>query len=120
MDLFVKFDFAASRRLPRLPPDHPCSRLHGHTFLVELRLRGEVAADSGWMIDFGALEQQIAGVNGRLDHHYLNDIEGLDNPTTEILAIWLWQQFVADCPQLYRIKVQEHASRGVVYYGPGT
>ncbi len=118
MDLFVDFDFAASRRLPGLPPSHPCSRLHGHTFQVRLRLRGEVDPDSGWLLDFGDVEALIARITETVDHRYLNDLAGLENPTTERLAEWLWPRLAGDLPGLFEITVQEHPSRGVVYYGP--
>jgi 6-pyruvoyltetrahydropterin/6-carboxytetrahydropterin synthase len=118
MELFVDFDFAASRHLPRLPSTHPCSRLHGHTFLVRVFLRGEIERDSGWMVDFGDVEARLAAVRARLDHRCLNDIPGLDNPTTEILAEWLWQALAPDLPGLDRITVQEHPARGITYRGP--
>jgi 6-pyruvoyltetrahydropterin/6-carboxytetrahydropterin synthase len=120
MDLFYRFDFAAARRLPQLPPAHPCSRVHGHTFQVELRLRGEIAAETGWLVDFDLLDQLVDSIKGALDHRYLNDIAGLAVPTTEHLAMWLWRRLVADLPALSRVSVQEHPSRGVHYYGPDT
>ncbi|MEX2479930.1 MAG: 6-carboxytetrahydropterin synthase [Gammaproteobacteria bacterium] len=118
MDLFVTFDFAASRRLPGLPASHPCSRLHGHTFMVRLVLRGEIDRASGWMVDFGEVERRMEAVRLLLDHRCLNEIEGLHNPTTEIIAEWLWQRFCPDLPGLHEITVQEHPSRGITYYGP--
>jgi len=118
MDMFVHFDFAASRYLPRLPASHPCSRMHGHTFQVRLVLRGQVDRRSGWMVDFGDVELRVGAVRALLDHRSLNDITGLENPTTEIIAEWLWERFAADVPGLYEITVQEHPTRGVIYYGP--
>lgn len=118
MDLFYRFDFAAARRLPELPAAHPCSRMHGHTFQVELRLRGELAAGSGWLVDFDQLERLVARVKSVLDHRYLNDIDGLAVPTTEHLALWLWQHLSSELPALFRVSVQEHPARGVHYYGP--
>jgi 6-pyruvoyltetrahydropterin/6-carboxytetrahydropterin synthase len=119
MDMFLHFDFAASRYLPRLPASHPCSRMHGHTFQVRLVMRGEVDPASGWMVDFGDVEQRIGTVRELVDHRCLNDIPGLENPTTEILAEWLWRRLAADLPGLYEITVQEHPTRGITYYGPG-
>ncbi len=117
MEMFVKFDFAASRSLPLLPKTHPCSRLHGHTFNVSLTLSGEIEVATGFMIDFGDVEIAIEAVKKKVDHYYLNDIEGLDNPTTEIIAEWLWTKFISSLPQLTRITVQEHRDRGVIYSG---
>ncbi|MEQ8232203.1 MAG: 6-carboxytetrahydropterin synthase QueD [Gammaproteobacteria bacterium] len=119
MDLFFSFDFAAARRLPYLPDAHPCSRLHGHTFMVRLVLQGEVDATTGWVVDFGAVQDHVERVRGRLDHRFLNDIEGLENPTTERLAEWLWRELAGLLPGLGEISVQEHPSRGVTYRGPG-
>jgi 6-pyruvoyltetrahydropterin/6-carboxytetrahydropterin synthase len=120
MDLFYRFDFAAARSLPQLPSAHPCSRLHGHTFQVELRLRGTVGQGSGWVLDFDELERAVRVVRERLDHRCLNDIPGLAMPTTEHLAVWLWDQLCGVLPQLWRITVQEHPARGVHYYGPAS
>jgi len=117
MEMFVKFDFAASRSLPLLPETHPCSRLHGHTFNVSLTLSGEIEVATGFMIDFGDVEIAIEAVKKRVDHYCLNDIEGLENPTTEIIAEWLWIKFISSLPQLTRITVQEHRDRGVTYSG---
>ena len=118
MDMFVHFDFAASRYLPRLPASHPCSRMHGHTFQVRLVVRGEIDRTSGWMVDFGEVEQRMSAVRALLDHRCLNDIAGLENPTTENIAEWLWGRFAGDLPGLHEIGVQEHPTRGVIYSGP--
>lgn len=118
MDLTTSFDFAAARRLPRLDSTHPCSRTHGHTFFVEIRLRGEIDTEYGWLLDFDQVDQVIAPLHKRLDHHYLNDIPGLENPTTEVIAIWLWQQIAPQLPQLHAIAIKEHPSRGITYFGP--
>jgi 6-pyruvoyltetrahydropterin/6-carboxytetrahydropterin synthase len=117
MEIFVKFDFAASRRLTKLPKDHPCSRLHGHTFEVQITLAGEVDPSTGFMVDFSLVEEKLADVKAVIDHQYLNDISGLENPTTEILARWLWQYLSRDLLALTAISVQEHYSRGVIYRG---
>ena len=118
MELFFRFDFAAARHLPKLGAEHPCRRLHGHTFMVELVLYGELGADSDWIVDFDEIDRLTTNLKAQLDHRNLNEIPGLDNPTTEILAQWLWRTVVTELPSLYRITVQEHPSRGVTYYGP--
>ena len=117
MELFVKFDFAASRQLPNLPASHPCSRLHGHTFYVELTLTGEIDETTGWLLDFADVEREVDDVKQKLDHRYLNEISGLQNPTTEILATWLWRELKDKLSTLAAVKVQEHPSRGVIYRG---
>lgn len=118
MDLFYRFDFAAARYLPVLPDTHPCSRLHGHTFQVELSLRGEPGPDTGWLVDFDELQALETLLKADLDHRCLNDIAGLELPTTERLAMWLWDRIVPLQPTLHCVTVQEHAARGVRYYGP--
>ena len=117
MEIFVKFDFAASRRLTKLPAAHPCSRVHGHTFEVQITLVGEVDPSTGFMVDFSFVEEKLDDVKAIVDHRYLNDINGLENPTTEILAQWLWQHLSRDLSTLTTISVQEHYSRGVTYRG---
>ncbi len=117
MEMFVKFDFAASRSLPLFPKSHPCSRLHGHTFNVSLTLKGEIEPATGFMIDFADVESAIEVIKKKVDHYYLNEVEGLKNPTTEIIAQWLWVNLITALPQLSRITVQEHPTRGVTYLG---
>ena len=118
MELFFRFDFAAARRLPQLPADHPCQRVHGHTFMIELTVRGDVGPNHYWIVDFDEIDRLTADLKGALDHRYLNDVPGLENPTTEMLAQWLWQRLASAVPGLYRIMAQEHPTRGVAYYGP--
>ena len=118
MDLFFSFDFASARSLPHLPAAHRCSRVHGHTFHVELTIRGELGAESGWIVDFDDVDRAMVELKERLDHRLLNDIAGLENPTTERLAQWLWTQIASRLPGLYCVTVQEHPSRGVRYFGP--
>ena len=119
MDLFYKFSINAARRLPKLPAAHVCSRLHGHTFLVELHLSGEVDRESGWVIDFADLEGPAHAVMLELEHRYLNDVEGLSNPTSENLAIWIWDKVHASVAGLTEVVVAEGRDRGCRYRGPG-
>ncbi len=118
MDLFFKFSINAARRLPNLPADHVCSRLHGHTFLIELHVSGEVDPDSGWVIDFAELQNPANAVIAELEHQYLNEIDGLPNPTSENLAIWIWDKVQASVPSLSTVMVSEGADRGCRYNGP--
>ena len=117
MQLFLNFDFAAARNLPNLHAEHPCARIHGHTFCVEILLDGDVGERSGWIMDFADIEDAIERLKHKVDHQYLNSIEGLDNPTTELLAIWIWRALKPELPGLAQVKVQEHRSRGVIYSG---
>ena len=118
MELFFRFDFAAARYLPNLVASHRCHRLHGHTFQIELTIRGELDQNSGWIVDFDDVDQIMSELKDELDHRQLNDIPGLENPTTERLAQWLWTRIAQRFAGLYQVTVQEHPSRGVSYYGP--
>lgn len=86
------FDFDAAHRLDRLPPDHKCHRLHGHTYRVEIRVRGEIDEQTGMLVDYERISKAWAPLHDRLDHHYLNDVDGLEVPTTEVLAWWIFNR----------------------------
>lgn len=117
MEIFNIYHIEAARRLPRLPESHPCSRVHGHSFKVELYVSGPVDADAGWVIDFAEVDAAFAPVKAQIDHRYLNEIPGLENPTSERLAQWIWQQLKPAIPGLCRIIVQETHQSGCVYTG---
>jgi 6-pyruvoyltetrahydropterin/6-carboxytetrahydropterin synthase len=117
MDIFNRFSIEAARRLPRLPDGHPCSRLHGHSFQVEVHVSGPLDPDLGWVVDFADIQRAWQPVHAALDHRCLNDISGLENPTSEHLARWLWARLKADLPGLSKIVVMETAVSGCVYHG---
>jgi 6-pyruvoyltetrahydropterin/6-carboxytetrahydropterin synthase len=118
MDIFKIFTLEAAHRLPNVPPGHKCARLHGHSFRVEIHVAGEPDPHTGWVMDFADIKAAFQPIHDRIDHHYLNDIEGLDNPTSEILAIWIWRQLKPALPQLSRIVVHETCTSGATYAGP--
>ncbi|HEY3441734.1 MAG TPA: 6-carboxytetrahydropterin synthase QueD [Paludibaculum sp.] len=118
MEIFKEFTFEAAHRLPNLPPEHKCSRLHGHSFHVRLYVKGELDPNLGWVMDFGDLKGAAKPVIERLDHYYLNDIEGLENPTSERVAVWIWEQLKPGLPQLSKVEVRETCTSGCVYSGP--
>lgn len=117
MDIYNIFHLESARRLPHLPADHPCSRVHGHSFKVEVHLSGPLHAELGWVLDFAEVEQAWAPVKAALDHRYLNEVTGLENPTSEHLAIWIWQHLKPALPYLSKIVVQETATSGCIYRG---
>ncbi len=117
MLIFKEFTFEAAHRLPNAPPGHKCGRLHGHSFRVELHVRGEVDPSTGWIIDFGDIKKAFQPVFDQLDHRYLNDIEGLSNPTSEHLARWIWTQTCSLIPGLDHVVVRETCTTGCVYRG---
>ena len=88
--LVHEFRFEAAHRLPQVPPGHKCARLHGHSFKVELAVAGPVDEKTGWFIDFQHLYDAWKPLHDLLDHNYLNDVAGLENPTSEVLAGWIW------------------------------
>lgn len=116
MEIFREFTFEAAHRLPRVPPDHKCARLHGHSYRVEVHVRGPVDAQAGWVLDFADIKAAFAPLHDLLDHHYLNEVDGLDNPTSENLARWIWDRLSGDLP-LARIVVRETCTSGCSYEG---
>lgn len=117
MQIFKKFTVEAAHRLPNVPPGHKCARLHGHSFGIELRIDGPVEPETGWVRDFAEVKQAFQPLYARLDHHYLNDIEGLDNPTSENLAIWIWQRLKPELPGLAEVVIHETCTAGCRYRG---
>lgn len=117
MEIFKEFTFEAAHRLPNLPPEHKCSRLHGHSFHVRICVSGPVGERSGWVMDFGDIKAICKPVIDQLDHRYLNEIEGLDNPTSERIAQWLWERIKPRLPQLSAVEVRETCTSGCRYRG---
>lgn len=117
MEIFKVFRIEAAHRLPHVPAGHKCARLHGHSFQVELRVGGDPDPGTGWVMDFADIKLAFAPLYERLDHHYLNDIEGLENPTSERLAVWIWERLKPDLPALAEIVVHETCTSGCRYRG---
>ncbi len=115
--LVHEFRFEAAHRLPHVPAGHKCARLHGHSFRVEIAVAGPVNPETGWFIDFNELYDAWQPLHEVLDHHYLNDVEGLENPTSEILARWLWERLVVPLPALDQITVFETCEARCEYRG---
>lgn len=115
------FNFDAAHRLPNVPDGHKCGRMHGHTYVVELILRGEVDKRMGWFVDYADIAAAWEPLHAVLDHHTLNEIDGLDNPTTEVLVGWLWERLRRDPrvgKHLATVKVYESSSTWCSYSGP--
>jgi 6-pyruvoyltetrahydropterin/6-carboxytetrahydropterin synthase len=117
MDIFRVFTVEAAHRLPHVPAGHKCARLHGHSFRIEVHVGGPVDPATGWVMDFADLKRAFAPTFERLDHHYLNEIEGLENPTSENLARWVWEQVKPAVPGLSRIVIHETCTSGCSYSG---
>jgi len=117
MEIYKEFSFDSAHRLPHVPDGHKCGRLHGHTFYVTVYVSGELKQPVGWILDFADIKAVVKPIIDRIDHIYLNDIEGLENPTSENIAIWLWQQIKPQLPELSKIQVKETCTSGCIYVG---
>lgn len=118
-DCWVDFTLASARFLPALPDDHPCRRVHGHTFDVRVTLRGPLDPGRQWVVDFAEVEAiWRARVHDVLDHRLLNDVFGLEDPTSEAIAAWCWRELHQELPALTSIEVRESGRYGVRYAGP--
>jgi 6-pyruvoyltetrahydropterin/6-carboxytetrahydropterin synthase len=115
MRLYKDFSFEAAHRLPNVPADHKCARLHGHSFQIRVSVDGPVGERSGWVMDFADLKAAFRPVHDKLDHRYLNEIPGLENPTSEVLAQWIWRELEATLPGLSEVEVRETCSTGCIY-----
>ena len=111
------FQVEAAHRLPNLPSDHKCSRLHGHSFRITLRVCGEMDPTLGWVIDYADIKAAFAPLFETLDHHYLNEVEGLENPTSENLAMWVWERLIGVLPGLAAVEVAETCTARCIYRG---
>lgn len=117
MEIFKEFRFEAAHYLPRVPEGHKCRRLHGHSFRVKIYVSGAIDQEVGWMMDFADIKAAFKPVYDRLDHYYLNDIPGLENPTSEMIARWIWRELKPALPQLNKIELHETCTAGCVYRG---
>jgi len=119
MQIFKEFSFEAAHRLPNLPATHKCHRLHGHSFRCELHVEGELDGRLGWVMDFADVKAAFQPLHDELDHSYLNEIPGLENPTSEVIARWIWQRLKPRAlPQLVKVVLHETCTSGCTYTGP--
>jgi 6-pyruvoyltetrahydropterin/6-carboxytetrahydropterin synthase len=117
MEIFKEFSFEAAHMLPSVPPGHKCGRLHGHSFRLEVFVAGPVGPTTGWIVDFAEIKSAVDPVVRVLDHYYLNEVAGLENPTSEILARWLWNRVKPNLPGLSKVVVRETCTSGCIYQG---
>jgi 6-pyruvoyltetrahydropterin/6-carboxytetrahydropterin synthase len=116
-DAFCEFTLAAARQLTGVPESHPCARLHGHTFLVRVTVSGPIDPRTGFVADFADIRRAWAPIESALDHRNLNQVPGLENPTSEHLARWVWRALAGNLPSLASVEVRETGNAGVVYRG---
>ena len=117
MRIFRVFTIEAAHHLPNVPQGHKCARLHGHSFRIELHIEGPVDAHTGWVMDFADVKAAFQSVYDRLDHHYLNEIPGLENPTSEVLAKWIWDHMKPKLPSLAQVTLFETCDARCEYTG---
>lgn len=117
MRIVQAFTFEAAHRLPFVPDSHRCKRLHGHSYRVELVLEGDVNPETGFVIDFFDLEDVFGPVLKTLDHHFLNEIPGLENPTAEHISMWIWDKVKGDLPELAMVRLFETPQCWAEYTG---
>lgn len=117
MEIFKIFTIECAHRLPNAGADHKCARLHGHSMQIEVHVRGEPDPAQGWVCDFAEVKRAFQPLYEQLDHNYLNDIPGLENPTSELLAKWVWNRLQPTLPGLDHIVVQETCTAGARYDG---
>jgi len=118
MELTKEFRFEAAHRLPQVPADHKCFRMHGHGFRIEITIAGEVDPRMGWVVDYADITAKVEPLIMReLDHRSLNDVPGLENPTSELLAAWLWRRLAPEVPGLTAITVHETCTARCTYRG---
>ena len=117
MLIYKHFSFDSAHQLPNVPEGHKCKNLHGHTYHLTVFLEGHLDEKLGWVMDFSELKEVMKPVLKKMDHHYLNDLPGLENPTSEVLVRWIWQQIQPQLPLLTRLELRETPSSGVIYEG---
>ena len=117
MEIFKEFSFEAAHRLPNVPEGHKCARLHGHSFQVRITVKGPVGDATGWVMDFADISAAFKPIRKQLDHYYLNDITGLENPTSENIARWIWQRLQPELPLLSCVEIRETCTSACVYRG---
>mgnify|MGYP006078702295 CR=1 FL=1 len=117
LKIFKEFSFEAAHRLPNVPSGHKCFRLHGHSFALRISVEGDVGAESGWVMDFSDISNAFEPILKQLDHYYLNEIEGLENPTSENVARWIWERLQPGLPQLSEVEIRETCTSGCSYQG---
>jgi len=119
MEIFEEYAFEAAHRLPNVPAGHKRERLHGHSYRIDVHITGPADEHAGGVRDFADLTGAMRPILDRLDHYYLNEIEGLENPTSEVLARWIWTRLQTVMPELSQIVVRETCTSGCVYRGEG-
>ena len=120
MRLERSYRFEAAHFLPKVPAGHKCARMHGHSYCIEVSVEGDVDPERGWVIDFADIDERAQPLVRQLDHQVLNELDGLTNPTSELLAVWWWQRLAPQLPGLCEVMVSETPTSRCVFRGPLT
>lgn len=105
-EMAKEFRFEAAHFLPRVPPDHQCHKIHGHSYLVTIKAEGPIDEEAGWVMDLAVISRSIAPLMKVLDHSLLNEVEGLENPTGENVAVWIFKKLIKNLPQLTSVTLE--------------
>lgn len=119
MEIYKEFTFEAAHRLPQVPSGHKCGRLHGHSFRGAVHVNGPLLSTLDWVLDFADIKTAFQPIFEQLDHNFLNEIDGLENPTSENIARWIWTSLKPRLPSLSKIAVSETCTTGCIYVGDG-
>ena len=119
-EVFSEFTVEAAHHLPDVPPGHPCGELHGHSYRIAIHVSGPVPPETGWVVDYADIGRAFESSVRQIDHRVLNDVPGLDNPTSENLARWIWEQLRPQLPDLCKVVVWETSATGCIYTGGGS
>jgi 6-pyruvoyltetrahydropterin/6-carboxytetrahydropterin synthase len=117
MKITCEFHYDSAHFLPHVPPGHKCGRMHGHTYVLTVTVDGPVR-DDGFVVDFADVKEVIDPLVKMLDHHLINDVPGLENPTVEVQLEWLWERI--NLPNLNELSLREGLSNAAIYTGPTT
>ena len=117
MEVYKTFTIEAARSLPKLPDEHPCQKVHGHSFKITITVEGNIDEKTGFVMDFIEIDSAFKPIHELIDHTYLNDINGLDNPSSENLCRWIWKKLGPSLSGLKKIEIKETDSTGCIYKG---
>jgi 6-pyruvoyltetrahydropterin/6-carboxytetrahydropterin synthase len=117
MEIFKEFTIEAAHWLPNVPAEHKCRRMHGHSFRIQVYVEGPVDETLGWVMDFADIKAAFQTIEDTIDHRCLNDVAGLENPTSENLARWIWERLSPALPAISKVIVCETCTSGCVFSG---
>jgi 6-pyruvoyltetrahydropterin/6-carboxytetrahydropterin synthase len=118
MEISKTFQLESAHWLPNVAEGHKCRRMHGHSFRIDVVVDGPLDPEQGWVMDFADIGAAFAPLFDALDHRCLNEVDGLENPTSERLACWIWDRLKPNLAPLSRVVVHETCTSRCAYDGP--